>query len=58
MAVAFMVGLVQLVSDPYRDAGASLPAMLVIAAVGYVATIATTIGRRARGVGQGECCSD
>jgi hypothetical protein len=51
MAVAFIVSLVPLGSDP--GATADFPAMLVIAAVGYVTAIAATIGRTTRRVGQG-----
>jgi hypothetical protein len=53
MAVAFIAALVPLVSDPYSEATASAPAMLLISAVGYFAAIAATIGRRTRRVGQG-----
>jgi hypothetical protein len=53
MAVAFISALGPLVSDPLHEATISVPAMFVVAAVGYVAAIAATIGLRARRVGQG-----
>jgi hypothetical protein len=53
MGVAFMVALVPLVSDPYHEAPASIPAMLVVATVGYAIGVAAAIGRRARRLGQG-----
>jgi hypothetical protein len=53
MAIAFVIALVPVVSDPDHEATASLPAMLVVAAVGYAAAITATRDPRARSVGQG-----
>jgi hypothetical protein len=53
IAVAFVIALIPLMSDPFHEAIASLRWMLVVVAIGYVAAAAVTISSRGRALGQG-----